>query len=43
MNGIIQPGWEGNWEFVAAAYCVTALVLICYALSMFLRLREKTS
>jgi hypothetical protein len=35
MNGIIQ----GGWEFVAAAYLVSAAVLGAYAASVFWRLK----
>jgi heme exporter protein CcmD len=30
---------EGGWEFVWAAYGVTAVVLVAYAVSVFLRYR----
>jgi hypothetical protein len=35
MMGVV----EGGWEFVIAAYAVTALVLGGYGLSVFLRWR----
>jgi hypothetical protein len=35
MTGIIQ----GGWEFVAAAYLVSAAVLGAYAVSVFARFR----
>src|SRR5207302_3861709 len=39
LSGMIQ----GGWEFVVAAYAVTAAVLGAYAISVFLRFRsEKT-
>jgi hypothetical protein len=38
VNGVIQ----GGWEFVAAAYLVSAAVLGGYAASVFLRLRTET-
>jgi hypothetical protein len=34
MSGIVQ----GGWEFVVAAYAVTALALGGYAVSLFVRL-----
>jgi hypothetical protein len=34
---------EGGWEFVAAAYIVSALVLTGYATSVFLRYRAEKS
>jgi hypothetical protein len=34
---------EGGWEFVAAAYIVSALVLAGYATSVFLRYRAERS
>lgn len=38
MSGVIQ----GGWEFVIAAYSVTAAVLILYTSTLFIRLhREK--
>jgi len=36
-SGVIQ----GGWEFVVAAYSVTALVLIGYAISIHLRYRAE--
>lgn len=36
MTGVVQ----GGWEFVAAAYVVTALVLLIYATSVFARYRS---
>lgn len=35
MTGVIQ----GGWEYVIAAYAVSALVFVAYALSLYLRLR----
>lgn len=35
MMGVVQDGWE----FVAAAYILTAVVLVAYAASIFLRYR----
>ena len=35
MTGVV----EGGWEFVAAAYIVSAVVLTGYATSVFLRYR----
>lgn len=35
MTGVV----EGGWEFVVAAYTVTAVSFIGYGLSLFLRLR----
>jgi hypothetical protein len=32
---------QGGWEFVVAAYCVTAVVLGAYATSVFLRFRSE--
>jgi len=37
MMGVVQ----GGWEFVVAAYTVTALVLGGYALSLHLRYRRE--
>ncbi len=37
MSGVI----EGGWEFVVAAYAVTAAVLGAYATSVFLRFRSE--
>jgi hypothetical protein len=37
VNGTIQ----GGWEFVTAAYTVTALVLVGYAVSVVLRFRRE--
>jgi len=34
---------EGGWEFVWGAYGVTALVLLCYALSVHVRFRAERS
>ena len=31
---------EGGWEFVQAAYTLTALVLVSYGTSLIMRLRE---
>lgn len=39
MSGVVQ----GGWEFVVAAYLVTAVVLGGYATSVFLRLRHERS
>ena len=39
MSGVI----EGGWEFVVAAYAVTAAVLGVYAISVFLRFRGETT
>ncbi len=36
MRGIIT----GGWNYVVAAYSVTALMLIAYAISLFTRLTE---
>jgi hypothetical protein len=38
MRGVI----EGGWEFVTAAYSITALVLIGYAASVLLRYRSES-
>jgi hypothetical protein len=37
MRGVI----EGGWEFVIAAYAVTAVVLLGYAFSVCWRLSER--
>jgi hypothetical protein len=37
LSGVI----EGGWEFVAAAYAVSAVVLGAYATSVFMRLRSE--
>jgi hypothetical protein len=34
---------EGGWEFVVAAYAVSAAVLGAYATSVFLRFRRETA
>ena len=39
MSGVVQ----GGWEFVVAAYLVTAAVLGGYATSVFVRLRYERS
>jgi hypothetical protein len=39
MSGVVQDGWE----FVIAAYTVTAVVLGTYAVSVFLRYRNERS
>ena len=39
MSGVIQ----GGWDFVVAAYLVTAAVLCGYATSVFVRLRHERS
>lgn len=37
MSGVV----EGGWEFVTAAYLVTAAVFVAYATSVFLRYRTE--
>jgi hypothetical protein len=37
VTGVVQ----GGWEFVAAAYAVSAIVLTGYATSVFLRYRTE--
>ncbi len=37
MSGVVQ----GGWEFVVAAYTVTAAVLGAYTASVFVRLRAE--
>lgn len=37
MEGTVQ----GGWEFVVAAYVVTGVVLVGYAVSVFLRFRAE--
>ena len=37
MTGVVT----GGWEFVAAAYIVSAVVLTAYATSVFLRYRTE--
>jgi hypothetical protein len=39
MSGVVQ----GGWEFVIAAYSVTAIGFIVYAVSLFARLKEPKS
>jgi len=39
MNGIIPSGW--GWEYVIAAYSVTAAVFIGYAASVLVRYRRE--
>lgn len=36
MSGVVT----GGWGFVVAAYGVTALALLLYAVSLYVRLRE---
>ena len=36
MTGVVQ----GGWEFVVAAYSITALGFVVYAVSLFARLKE---
>jgi hypothetical protein len=36
MSGVIQ----GGWEFVVAAYTITGLAFVIYAVSLFIRLKE---
>jgi len=36
MNGVVQ----GGWEFVIAAYTITGLAFVIYAISLFARLKE---
>ena len=37
MSGMIQ----GGWEYVRAAYAITALILSAYAVSVFVRYRQE--
>jgi hypothetical protein len=37
VSGVV----EGGWEFVVAAYAVTATVLTLYGTSIFVRLRKE--
>jgi hypothetical protein len=39
MNGVVS----GGWNFVAAAYGVTALVLTIYGVTIVTRLRDEIS
>lgn len=39
MSGVVQ----GGWEFVVAAYSVTAIGFIVYTISLFARLKEPRS
>jgi len=39
MNGVVA----GGWNFVAAAYAVTALVLTIYGVTVITRLRDEIS
>ena len=39
MNGVVS----GGWNFVVAAYTVTALVLIIYGVTVLTRLRDELS
>ena len=39
MSGVVQ----GGWEFVVAAYSVTAIGFIVYAVSLVARLKEPKS
>ncbi len=36
MNGVIQ----GGWEFVIAAYTITAVGFLAYTIRVIIRLRE---
>lgn len=36
MTGVVQ----GGWEFVIAAYSISALAFIVYGVSLFTRLKE---
>jgi hypothetical protein len=36
MNGVVQ----GGWEFVIAAYTVTAIGFVVYGVSLIVRLKE---
>jgi hypothetical protein len=36
MNGVVV----GGWSYVVAAYSITAIVLLAYAASLFIRLTE---
>jgi len=36
MTGVV----EGGWEFVIAAYSITAIGFLVYAVSLFARLKE---
>ena len=36
MSGVVQ----GGWEFVIAAYSITGVALVVYAVSLIVRLRE---
>ena len=37
MSGMIQ----GGWEYVTAAYVISAAILCAYAVSVFVRLRQE--
>ncbi len=39
MNGVVS----GGWNFVVAAYAVTALVLLIYGVTVITRLRDEIS
>jgi hypothetical protein len=39
MNGVVS----GGWNFVVAAYAVTALVLTIYGVTVITRLRDEIS
>ena len=36
MSGVVQ----GGWEFVIAAYTITGVGLVAYAISLLVRLKE---
>ena len=36
MSGVVQ----GGWEFVIAAYTITGLGFVIYAITLFTRLKE---
>lgn len=43
MSGVGAGVIEGGWEFVTAAYVVSAVILVSYALSVVARYRSESS
>jgi hypothetical protein len=39
VTGVVQ----GGWEFVTAAYVITAVILVSYVVSVFIRYRAETA
>lgn len=41
MNTPVTGVLEGGWEFVTAAYVITAVILVSYVVSVFTRYRAE--